>query len=401
MDRPILRDGGALIESGRIVGVDAANSLRAQHPHAEVIDYPRSILMPGLVNAHVHLELSDCDCGPPPTGGFAGWLIGMLRRTRITPEEMAEKVTRAISLGVAQCGRFGVTCVGDISRQVDLSRPLLRDARLRVVSFGEIMAMAQRRVLLEERLALATDRRYENDHLRIGLTPHAPYSVEIDAYRRCLEVARLQQLPLATHLAETEHEATFLANNSGPFRDLWDAWLTWDDHVPTFSGGPIRLAKQIGLLDYPTLLAHVNYCDDAELDLLAAGKASVVYCPRTHAYFGHPPHRWREMLARGVNVAVGTDSCASSRDLNLVEDLRLLRKLAPAVDVQSLWQMATIRAAKAIRMESDVGTISAGKFADIISFEITSDSPLEEILREDCAPHAVYFQGEQCPSLGV
>src|SRR5207302_10539659 len=113
-------------------------------------------------------------------------------------------------------------------------------------------------------------------------------------------------------------------------------------------------ANAIGLLDYPTVLAHVNYCDDVDLDLLARGRAGVVYTPRTHAYFGHPPHRWRDMLARGINVAVGTDSCASSPDLNLVDDLRLLHRLAPEVPAQTLWEMATIRGARAIGRELQV-----------------------------------------------
>ena len=94
----------------------------------------------------------------------------------------------------------------------------------------------------------------------------------------------------------------------GRCRRIWDRKGRWDDSVPYFDGGPIRLAKSLGLLDFPTLLAHVNYCDDSELALLAAGRSSIVWCPRTHDYFGHPPHRWRDMLAAGINVAIGTDS---------------------------------------------------------------------------------------------
>src|SRR5205807_9072461 len=141
----------------------------------------------------------------------------------------------------------------------------------------------------------------------------------------------------------------------------WGRIGGWDEQVATFAGGAVSSAHAVGLLDYPTLLAHVNYCDDAEMDLLARGHASVVYCPRTRAYFRHPPHRWRDMLSRGINVAVGTDSCASSPDLNLVDELRLLRRLAPEVPAMELWKMATIRAAKAIGWENEVGSISPGK----------------------------------------
>jgi len=147
------------------------------------------------------------------------------------------------------------------------------------------------------------------------------------------------------------------------------------------------------LLDYPTLLAHVNYCDDEELSILASGKASVVYCPRTHEYFGHQPHRWREMLAREINVAVGTDSCASSPDLNIVDELRLLHKIAPEVHVLQLWQMATIRAARAVQLQNEVGSLSIGKRADMIAFPADGDDPLTRILESDCLPSQARIGG--------
>jgi cytosine/adenosine deaminase-related metal-dependent hydrolase len=217
--------------------------------------------------------------------------------------------------------------------------------------------------------------------------------VELDGYLRCVEVARLGGLPLATHLAETPHEETFLDNHSGPFRGLWQTLQAWDEDVPTFRGGPVRFAQAVGLLDYPTLLAHVNYCDDDELRLLAAGKASVVYCPRTHAYFGHPPHRWRDMLRMGINVAIGTDSCASSPDLNLVEELRLLRRIAPQVPADELWQMATTRAARAIQMSESLGSIRAGKAADFVVFPVAGDHPLTHVLETSLLPCEVWIDG--------
>jgi aminodeoxyfutalosine deaminase len=390
---PVIADGAILVGDGRILDVGTRGELRSRHTDAEVRDLGDAVVLPGLVNAHTHLELSDCQCGPPPGGGFASWLVGMLRRTRISPEEMERAVTRAIGIGIEQSLRFGVTTVGDISRQCHLTRTLLRESALRVVSFGEVQAMAQRRGLLEERLAIAADESLAALRLKIGITPHAPYSVELDGYRRCLETAKANGLPLATHLAETKEEWAFLASHSGPLRELWDQWLTWDQYVPKFAGGPIRFARELGLLDYPTLLAHVNYCDDDELSILAAGKANVVYCPRTHQFFGHSPHRWREMLDRGINVAVGTDSCASSPDLNLVDDLRLLYRLYPETPVSLLWEMATVRAARAIGL-SDAGVIRPGVPADLVAFSGASSDPLREILEQPGLPIATWADGK-------
>jgi cytosine/adenosine deaminase-related metal-dependent hydrolase len=288
-----------------------------------------------------------------------------------------------------------VTSVGDITKQCRVTRRVLRDAQLRVVSYGEIQAMALRRGLLDERFAAASDCTTESATLRIGVTPHAPYTVEREGYERCLEFAQRDDRPLATHLAENPEEAEFLAGGTGEFRRLWEVGVNaWDDRVPRFKGGPIRFARAIGLLTHPTLLAHVNYCDDDELALLAGGRASVVYCPRTHAYFGHPPHRWRDMLAAGINVAVGTDSCASSPDLNLVDDLRLLRKIAPDMPVRDLWSMATTRAAKAIGL-SNVGSISMRKAADLVAFDAVGDKPLEAILDQGLMPNHRWFAGKQ------
>ncbi len=395
MDGPMIQGGAIAFDEGRIIAVGQAHSIRASHPDSVIVDAGNAIILPGLVNAHTHLELSDCDCGPAPGGEFADWLVGMLRRTRISADEMARKVALATPRGIEQCLKFGVSCVGDISRQCGLTRQILRTCPLRAVSFGEVQAMAQRRHLLEERLAIAADDSLTTDRLRIGLSPHAPYSVEPEGYRRCLQVAHQQHLSLATHLAESLAETPFLAEHRGPLRDLWDAWLTWDNDVPTFAGGPIRYARELGLLDGASLLAHVNYCDDDEMAILAAGHASVVFCPRTHAYFGHPPHRWREMLARGINVAIGTDSCASSPDLNLVDDLRLLHRMAPQVPTGQLWEMATIRAARAIGMEAAIGTLTPGKAADMVIFPASGTNSLDALLERPVLPDQLWINGER------
>jgi cytosine/adenosine deaminase-related metal-dependent hydrolase len=199
---------------------------------------------------------------------------------------------------------------------------------------------------------------------------------------------------LATHLAETPDEAEFLSKHSGPCRELWDYLGAWDEQVPTTTGGPIRFAAIAGLLDYPTLLAHVNYCDNDEMAMLAASPCSVVYCPRTHAYFDHPPHRWREMLAAGINVAIGTDSCASSPDLNLVDDLRLIHQLCPDVSATVLWELATLRGARAIQREASVGSLAPGKWADFVAFKAGGRDPMVEVLETAATAACVWIAGQ-------
>lgn len=402
MDGRLVRDGEIIVEDGRVAHVGFAVRTKgedrfAQRTLQEEIDLGDAVVLPGLVNAHAHLELSHLRQIQPPPKSLGAWLIDLILQRGPHGPEVEADAGAAAKAGAVQCLRFGVTSVGDISRYCQATRPVLRDGPLRVVSFGEVQAMGQRRGLLEERLAGAADDSCASPWLKIGLSPHAVYTVEPDAYRRCIQVARQRGLPLATHLAESAEEAIFLAEHSGPLREIWEMLRAWDEAVPRCPDGPIRFARALGLLDGPSLLAHVNICDDAELDLLRRGRASVVYCPRTHAYFGHPPHRWREMLAAGINVAVGTDSTASSPDLNLVDDLRLLHKIGPEVPPMTLWEMATARAARAIGMEAQVGRIAPGMAADLCAFPVKSDDPLREVLATNVLPSRVFIAGTDVP----
>lgn len=319
----------------------------------------------------------------------------MLSRTRVSQAELDEQSAKSAVDGAQQCIHFGVASVGDISRQCHVTRPALQGSPLRITSFGEVMAMAQRRELLEGRVKLAADPAFSSLRLRIGISPHSPYSIEPDGYRRCLAVAREQRLPLSTHLAESPNESEFLAQHSGPLKALWDAWLTWDDRVPFFDGGPIRFAESLGLLAYPTVLAHVNYCDDEEMAILARGQASVVYCPRTHEFFSHPPHRFREMMQAGINVAVGTDSTASSPDLNLVDDLRLIHRLYPDLPAADIWRMATVNGAKALGLGALGGRIFPGAPADLVAFAATGDDPLAAVLEGNGLPQYFSIAGAE------
>jgi cytosine/adenosine deaminase-related metal-dependent hydrolase len=396
MDQPMIRGGGVVFGHARIVDVGDAGELRAKFPEAHVEDAGRSVVLPGLVNAHTHLELTNVARPEVRPDSFVDWLLHVM--SRLPPpvdERLPTYIDSGARAGVAQCLRFGVTTVGDVTRHPRDTRPIVASSGLRAVSFGEVVGMAARAAAMPALLDAARERSTESDRLRVGLEPHAPYSLGLSGYRRCVEVAAREGLPITTHLAETAHEAEFLSKHQGEFRRLWDVLGAWSEGVTRFDGGPVRAVQSVGLLDLPAVLAHVNYCDDGELEILARGRASAVYCPRTHAYFGHPPHRWREMLARGVNVALGTDSCASSPDLNLVDDLRLLHRLAPDVAAVDLWKMATVHGARALGQWDRVGSLSATKDADLVVLPANSSDPLAEVLERGVLPTQVWVAGER------
>ena len=390
MDRPVTPNGAVLVEDGTIAAVGTAAEVRRAAAGATVRDLGDAIILPGLVNAHAHLELSQLSPPRPRPPRFVDWILCLM-------SSGGADVAASVRAGAAESLQFGVTTVGDISRDPSRARAALFETSLRAVSFGEVVGMAGRRDQLAPRLAAAVAPPSARATLTAGVSPHAPYSIDADGYRQCLAAARSAGLAVTTHLAETADEASFLSDHAGPFRELWEHLGAWDDAaVPRFAGGPVRYAASFGLLDYPLCsLAHVNFCDDAELSLLAKGCASVIYCPRTHAYFGHPPHRWRDMLAAGINVAVGTDSRASSPDLNLVDDLRLLRRLSPDVPALTIWQLGTTNAARALGPSAGCGSLAPGKSADLAIFPAAGPDPLAALLDSPATPLQTWVAGYQ------
>lgn len=389
MNGPVLRDAGVVIHDNRIVDVGATRHLHQAHPDALPIDTGNAILLPGLINSHTHLELSFCQAGERAAAPFHEWILQMRGK------QGAEDHAKATASGIEQSLDFGVTCVGDITQHPHITRAAINASKLKAVSFSEVLGLGKRRSRFDELLASAIDASPTCDRVRVGISPHSPYTVDLPGYKQCVAWAIDRRLPLATHLAESPDEQDFLYAHRGPFREMWDSLGQWSDDIETFPGSPIAMAKAIGLLDQRAVLAHVNYCNDDELATLARGNASVIYCPRTHRYFGHPPHRLRDMLARGINVAVGTDSCASSPDLNIVDDLRLLHEIAPDFAVESLWELVTIRAARALGLAGVTGQLSQGAPADIAVFAARTNDPLREILEEKYSPLSVWIEGEQ------
>jgi cytosine/adenosine deaminase-related metal-dependent hydrolase len=399
MDRPPIRDGGVAVDAGRIVAVGTFASLRREHSAGAVADLGEVVLTPGLVNAHVHLELSDVQ-RPAEAGPFVDWLLALIAGRRSLGDGIARAAADAARRGAEESLAAGVTCVGDITRFPAATRPALALSPLRVVSFGEIQSMAGRRHLLPQRLAEATDLSSDGwdgpGRILTAISPHAPYSVEPGAFAACLAWAHEHHRPVTTHLAESADEAAFLAEHAGEFRRLWTALGDWRDDVPRFSGGPIRLAEDLGLLGPRTLLAHVNYVDDAELDLLASRAAAVVWCPRTHAYFGHRPHRFREMLERGMVLCLGTDSRASAPDLNLLAEARAVHELHPDLPPETLWRMLTVAPASAMGLAGDVGSLAPGLYADFAAWPMVEHAdPLRAILASDCAATGTWIGAER------
>ena len=217
MTGPPLRDSAVVIDDGLIVGVGSASAIRRAFPNGIEVDLGSAVILPGLVNAHTHLELSNLTPGPKPAT-FVDWLLSLMGRTAAAAGSPGD----AVNVGIAKSLQFGVTSVGDISAVPAVTRPILAASPLGGVGYGEVRAMARRRAFLDERLAAATAT-IPAGRVIAGISPHAPYSIEKQGYRRCLESAMAERLPLTTHLAESKDEAEFWpinpdrSDNCGPF----------------------------------------------------------------------------------------------------------------------------------------------------------------------------------------
>ena len=413
VDRPMIEDGAVAVQSGRIVEV----GLRSEMSAESVIDYGDAVICPGFVNAHTHLELSFLAGRVPPGPNLADWLgrlVSTLRtegsdaRNRTTDQSRDRKgvvsdarspdeiALDAVREGIAQSIRAGVTLVGDITANPSVVRPVLAASNLRSVSFGEVIAIGPRRGMLAERLDAAVAGDEACDRLRIGVSPHAPYTVEPDGLAACARRADELNAPLCIHLAESRAEEEFTLTATGPLADHLKALGVWDEHITPSGKRPIELADACELLSKRTLVAHANCVSDADIELLAARGVSVAFCPRTHYAFGHEPHRFPDMLHAGVNVCIGTDSLASNPSLSVLDELRFLYQTHEGIDPELLLSMGTRRGAQALGWLESAGSITPGAPADlvVVPFEQALRSAgLAAIFQAEAPPRAVYISG--------
>jgi cytosine/adenosine deaminase-related metal-dependent hydrolase len=233
---------------------------------------------------------------------------------------------------------------------------------------------------------------------RPGLSPHAPYSVHPDLLAGAVSLSADERIPLAFHLAESPEEMRLLRHGAGPLAECLREMGAW--HPETHGGGrrPLDYLRTLAAADR-ALVVHGNYLDDEEIALLAErpDTMSVVYCPRTHAYFGHRAYPLAAMLSAGVTVALGTDSRASSPDLSVLAEMRHVVRNHPTVALETVLAMGTRNAAKALGRDHETGSLEPGKYADltIVALPDNPADPYDLLFRYDRPVLATYFRGRQ------
>ena len=377
-DAPPIEDGFLAVVGGRISAVGAADRIApADFKSAVLHDLGEVLLLPGFVNAHAHFELT-CYRDLLPPGPLWPWLEQLIGLRR--GEDASEREREAVRAAAAESLAAGVTTVGDISR-TGLAATILKGSPLRKVCFIELISGASQPPNDAASLKKAFDEAAtdaETDRLIAGISPHAPYTVTKDDLSRAATLAQAAAAPLTMHLLETREEAQWPTDGDGGLADFLERHEL-PHAAARFDGDIVGLLEQTGILACRPLLAHVNYATDEQLDRLARSEASVVWCPRAHRFFGHANHRWQEMLARRINVCIGTDSAASTPSLSILDELRHVCQQTPDAQADLILEMGTIRGAIGLGLDHVVGSLQPGKRADFVAVPIDPAGPAEPV----------------------
>jgi aminodeoxyfutalosine deaminase len=380
---PFVEDGAVVIEDGRIAAVGPWSALRREQRQRPK-DLGEVLLLPGLVNAHCHLDYTDMAGLLPAGKPFPDWIKGLVA---IKATWSYSEYAGSWLHGAAMLLASGTTTVADIEAVPELLPEVWTATPLRVVSFLELLNIrnwhSAHEIVAEAEAQL---RRLPGATGRVGLSPHAPYTTSPELMRAAGAAARRQGWPLTCHVAESREEFDMFTRRHGPLHD----WLA-PQRGPSPGGpaSPVRFLAAQGLLGADLLAVHANYLADGDLNLLADHHVSVVHCPRSHAFFRHQRFALHDLLDRGINVCLGTDSLASvesrRRDraqLDLFMELRALADQEPELSPETLLRMATVNGAQALGQAPNAGGLCAGAPADLIAIPFRGETgkPYETVL---------------------
>jgi 5-methylthioadenosine/S-adenosylhomocysteine deaminase len=375
---PPIECGAVLLgPDGRVT--DAGPDEAVPHPADVPAErFPDGILLPGLVNTHTHLELTGFDLGPPDRD-FSGW-IGRVRAIKETRD--ADGFIAAARLGLADCYAAGVTTVADTGDTGSVIRAMAETGASGIAYqevFGPHPAQAAKSLAgLRERLDASG--RFAVGRVRLGVSPHAPYTVSGPLYSAVSEWAAREGLPVAVHLAESPAETELLERGSGRFAETWSRRGI---PLPEPSGrSPVEWLDRHGVLGEATLCIHVVQAASKDLGRLARNGCAIAHCPLSNAAHGHGTAPLEEFLSHGLRVGLGTDSVLSVSRLDLFAEARAARAIAD-LDADAALALCTLGGAEALGLDDEIGSLDVGKWGDCVVLKgpAAASSPAEGALK--------------------
>jgi cytosine/adenosine deaminase-related metal-dependent hydrolase len=388
---PPIRDGWVAVDRDRVV----AFGRRSSGDAAADRDLGSAAVLPGLVNAHTHLELSYLRDAVPPASEFVGWVRDLMRARSRQPDADAGEILQAIEGGIDESVRSGTALVGDISNTL-ATVALLERSQLAALVFYELIRFDATDA---ERLVDSACRRLaslgSSLQVRTSLAAHAPYSVSplvLGAIRRASDRDPLARC--SVHLSEASEEIEFIKTGGGPWRALLEELGIWNPGWVAPGVSPVQYLDESGFLDSRVLAVHGVQMSSDDLARLRARDVTLVTCPRSNSHTGAGAPPLQEFYASGVRVAVGTDSLASTPDLNVFAELATMRALAPSVPASVLLDSATRQGARALGFESEYGSIEPGKRARLLAVAIPAGTDdVEEYLVSGVDPEQIQWVG--------
>jgi aminodeoxyfutalosine deaminase len=385
---PAIVDGFITVDGGRIVEIGTDAPSHAMH-------LGDVIILPALVNAHTHLELSCLEGRVPPCDNFNDWVTSLMsvRRTE-TPDPKAPAIAAAATRAIEHARASGTGLIGDISNTL-VTVDLLRGAHMPAHVFYEQLGFNLADVsgkIAQGVAAIASVSGDADDDVRVSLAPHAPYSVSpalFAAIRR--ELDGHADSVTSVHLGESAQEVEFLRHGTGPARVMLERLGVWTDAWRPPGVSPVAYLDDLDFLDARTLVVHGVQFDPDDLARLASIGATLVSCPRSNAYVGVGSPPLTAFYESGVDVAFGTDSLTSVADLNMFNELAEARRIAPDVPARRLLESATLVGARALGRERDFGSLDVGKRAAFAVVEMprVRATDVEEYLVSGVEPGAI------------
>lgn len=391
--------GGRIAEVGPAAAVPTPDA-------AQAVEFANAVLLPGLINTHTHLELTGFEQAAQDLD-FRRWI---LRIRRLKQDRPPEEFRAAARRGLAECWAGGVTTVADTGDS-GATIEVLHEQQGSGVVYHEVFGPHPDQ--LEESFAGLTQRtselaRFGRGRVRLGVSPHAPYTVSGPLYARVAEWAAYMELPLAVHLAESLAESEFVSRGTGPFAEAWQArsipLLDDPRHAPRFPAAtpplrpdrtartPVSWLDGHGMLGPRTLCIHAIQLDANDIRLLAERQVAIAHCPTSNAAHGHGAAPLAALRAAGVRVGIGTDSSASVGRLDLFREARAAQALAGLSDEEAL-ALATLEGARALELSAETGSLTHGKWGDVLAVRMAAGwenaSPAYRVLH--AAPADVVF----------
>lgn len=374
-------EGGIVaIKDDTIVGIGHEKALQGLD-HGAIIDHGDVAILPALVNAHTHLELSSLEKRIKTGVDFMDWLRSLLAELDKLDEE---DFNHGIVRGLKKSYENGTGLLADISntgRSVDY----LKKVFIKGVVFLEALGFNSKTLpLYFERLKRHFNRLKHCEHPRVGLAAHSPYTVSPELLKR-IQALSMQGFPmLSIHVAESRYEADFLMGK-GPMYDLLTERKFWNGDWSPPKKSPVQYLDALGLLTPHTLCIHLVQVSNGDIDTISRRRSKICLCPRSNHKLrvGYPPVE--KLMRAGLQIALGTDSLASNDDLSVLKEMATIKRIAPSIPPGEIIKMGTINGAAALNMGEHVGSIDEGKEGLLISVPVSSCAPeklYEEIVCE-------------------